>query len=189
MLYLDTLDNFGENRTQNQFVISRETIKGLRNILELTPAAELLQKWETEGLAWEEFQQAFKAQLREEYGKGEKSRLRRLANYCLENDVVIYSPESSGEQTYRAVLAEVINNIWERTGVATRVVDRTVEPIDNRFSKVHREAMEKAADTCGHFQPSVQPRHQKSCLCCSHLDTQVYSCGKLNKLVIPYKWR
>ena len=122
MLYLDTLDNFGENRTQNQFVVSRETIKGLQNILELTPAAELLQKWETEGLAWEEFQQAFKAQLREEYGKGEKSRLRRLANYCLENDVVIYSPESSGEQTYRAVLAEVIDNIWEadRHGDARR---------------------------------------------------------------------
>ena len=33
-------------------------------------------------LAWEEFQQAFKAQLREEYDRGEKSLLRRLANYC-----------------------------------------------------------------------------------------------------------
>ena len=120
MLYLDTLDNFGESSTRNQFVIWHETVKGLRNILELTPAVELLQKWETKMLAWEEFQQTFKAQLREEYSKGEKSQLRRWANYCIENDVVIYSPESSGEQTYRSVLAEVINSIWEQTGNACR---------------------------------------------------------------------
>ena len=75
MLYLDTLDNFGENSTQNQFVICHETVKGLRNILELTPATELLQRWESKALAWEEFQQAFKAQLREEYGEGEKADL------------------------------------------------------------------------------------------------------------------
>jgi uncharacterized protein YeaO (DUF488 family) len=188
MLYLDTLDNFGESSTRNQFVIWHETVKGLRNILELTPAVELLQKWETKMLAWEEFQQAFKAQLREEYSKGEKSQLRRWANYCIENDVVIYSPESSGEQTYRSVLAEVINSIWEQTGKATRVVDKAAEPV-NGLSKVHREAMERTADTCKYFQPPVQNGVRKSCFYCSHLDTQVFSCGKLDKLVISYEWR
>lgn len=188
MLYLDTLDNFGENSTQNQFVICHETVKGLRNILELTPATELLQRWESKALAWEEFQQAFKAQLREEYGEGEKSRLRRLVNYCLKNDVVIYSPESSGERTYRAVLAEVINSIWEQSGEVTRVVDRSAESISNGLSKLHQEAMEKAADTCEHFQAPARNRHRKSCLDCTHLDAQVYSCDKLNKVVIPYKW-
>ena len=91
MLYLDTLDNFGENTTRNQFVICHEIVKGLRNIFELTPTVELLQKWEMNILTWEEFQQAFKAQLREEYGRGEKSQLRRWATHCIENDVVIYS--------------------------------------------------------------------------------------------------
>ena len=188
MLYLDTLDNFMENNTQNQFVICHETVKGLRNILELTPAGELLQKWKTEVLAWEEFQQAFKAQLREEYSRGEESRLRRLVNYCLENDVVIYSPESSGEQTYRAILAEVINAIWERTGEPTRVIDKAAKSVNNGLSKVHREAMENNADTCAHFQPPAQNGSHKSCLYCAHLDAQVYSCKKLSKPVIPYEW-
>ena len=187
MLYLDTLDNFGENSTEERFVISHKTVNGLRNILELTPAAELLQRWQAQALAWEEFQQAFKAQLREEYNKGDKSRLRRLASYCLKNDVVIYSPESSGEQTYRAVLAEVMNSIWERTGEATRVIDKATEPA-NGLAKIHREAMERTANTCMYFQPSAQNRFRKSCFSCAYLDAQVYSCGKLNKLVIPYEW-
>ena len=79
-------------------------------------------------------------------------------NYCLKNDVVIYSPESSGERTYRAVLAEVINSIWEQSGEVTRVVDRSAESISNGLSKLHQEAMEKAADTCEHFQaPRAKP--------------------------------
>lgn len=187
MLYLDTLDNFGENSTQDQFVICHETVKGLRNMLELTPAAELLQKWKEQVLAWKEFQQAFKVQLHEEYDKGEKSQLRHLARYCLENDVVIYSPESSGEQTSRTVLAEVMNSIWERAGETTRVVDKAAEPT-NGLTKIHREAMERAADTCEYFQAPVQNGFRKSCFYCAHLDAQVYSCGKLDKLVIPYEW-
>ena len=86
------------------------------------------------------------------------------------------------------VLAEVINTIWEQTGKAMRVVDKAAEP-PNGFSKVHREAMEKAADTCKYFQPPVQNGVRKSCFYCAHLDTQVFSCGKLGKLVIPYEWR
>ena len=187
MLYLDTLDNFGEKNTQNQFVICHKSVKGLRNILELTPATELLQKWENKMLAWEEFQQAFKAQLREEYDRGEKSLLRRLANYCLENDVVIYSPESFGKQTYRAVLADVINNIWKRAGETMRVIDKATESA-NGLTKVHRAAMERTADTCKYFQSLAQNQSRKSCFHCAYLDTQVYSCGKLNKLVIPYEW-
>lgn len=187
MLYLDTLDNFGENRTHNQFIICHTPVKGLKNIIELTPSVELLKRWENETLAWEEFRQAFKAELREEYGKGETSRLRGLASYCLQNDVVIYSPEDSGEQTYRAILTEVINSIWERTGETTRAVDKATEP-PNSLSKGQREAMEKTAHACEYFQPSGQNRHQKSCLYCTHLDTHVYSCTQLNKPVIPYEW-
>ena len=188
MLYLDTLDNLKKDSTQNQFIICHQTIEGLQRILELTPAAELLQRWETEKLGWEEFQQAFKAQLREEYSKGEKSRLRGLADYCLENDVVLYSPESPGEQTYRAVLTEVINTIWKQTGKTARAIDQAAESVDNGLAKVHQEAMEEIADTCEYLQITGQNPHRKSCLYCVHLDAQIYSCQKLNKLVIPYKW-
>lgn len=188
MLYLDTLDNLEKDSTQNQFVICHQTIEGLRSILELTPAAELLKKWETEKLGWEEFQQAFKTQLREEYSKGEKSRLRSLANYCLENDVVLYSPESPGERTYRAIVAEVINSIWKQTGKTARAIDQAAKSADKGLAKIHQEAMEKIADTCKHLKPIVQNPHHKSCLYCVYLDAQVYSCQKLNKLVIPYKW-
>ena len=188
MLYLDTLDNYGENSTQNQFVICHETVKGLRNILELTPPAELLHKWKTEVLGWEEFRQVFKTQLHDEYSKGEKSQIRHLVNYCLENDVVIYSPESPGERTYRAILVEVINSICERTGEITLVIDKAAKSINNGLSKVHREAMENNADTCTYFQTPVQNGSRKSCLYCVHLDAQVYSCGKLDKPVIPYEW-
>ena len=189
MLYLDTLDNLKKDNTQNQYAICHQAVDGLQRILELTPAAELLQRWETEKLGGEEFQQAFKAQLREEYSKGEKSRLRGLASYCLENDVVLYSPESPGEKTYRAVLTEVINSIWERTGEATRAIDQAAESVNNRLAKVYREAMEEIAETCEYLQPTVQNPHRKSCLYCRHLDAQVYSCQKLDKLVIPYRWR
>ncbi len=189
MLYLDTLDNLKKNNTQNQFVICHQAVDGLQRILELTPAAELLRRWETEKLGWEEFQQAFKTQLREEYSKGEKSRLKGLANYCLENDVVLYSPESPGEQTYRAVLTEVINSIWEATGEAARAIDQAAESINNGLAKVYRDTMEQIANTCEYLQPTVQNPHRKSCLYCGHLDAQVYSCQKLDKLVIPYRWR
>ena len=189
MLYLDTLENLTQDGTPNQFVICHEAVKGLQNIRELTPAAELLQKWETHALEWEEFQQAFKTELRKEYGKGDGSRLRGLANYCIENDVTLYSPEPPGEQTYRAILTEVINSIWEQRGEAVRAVDKATELVaGNGLVESHRHHMEKIANDCEHFQPTAQSRHHKSCLCCEHVEMQIYACVKLNKPVIEYKW-
>lgn len=193
MLYLDTLENLTQDSTHSagkgRFAICHKAVEGLQNIRELTPAAELLQKWETHTLGWAEFQQTFKAELRKEYSKGENSRLRGLAKYCIENDVTLYSPEPPGEQTYRAILAEVINSIWERTGEAVRAVDCATKPAagDGR-SEAHLLHMEKIADSCEHFQPTAQSRHRKSCLRCEHLETQIYTCVKLNKPVIEYKW-
>lgn len=189
MLYLDTLENLTQDGTPNRFVICHEAVKGLQNIHELTPAAELLQKWETHALEWEEFQQAFKTELRKEYGKGDGSRLRGLANYCIENDVTLYSPEPPGEQTYRAVLAGVVNNIWEQQGETVRAVDRATEPVAGKgLVESHRHHMEEIANDCEHFQPTSQSRYHKSCLCCEHVETQIYTCVKLNKPVIEYKW-
>ena len=103
-----------------------------------------------------------------------KADSRVLAAYSLENDVVLYSPESPGEQTYRAVLTEVINNIWEATGEATRAIDQAAESVNNGLAKVYQDTMEQIADTCEYLQPTVQNPHRKSCLYCEHLDAQVY---------------
>ena len=67
-------------------------------------------------------------------------------------------------------------------------LDKAAESANNGLSKVHREAMEKNADTCVHYQLSTQNGSHKSCLYCVHLDSQVYSCKKLDKPVIPYEW-
>lgn len=65
---------------------------------------------------------------------------------------------------------------------------KAAKPLNNELSEVHRGAMLKNADTCVHFLPSAQNGFPKSCLYCAHLDAQVYSCEKLGKPVIPYKW-
>ena len=66
--------------------------------------------------------------------------------------------------------------------------DKATQSVNSRLSKTHQDAMEKNADACNYFRSSVQNQPHKSCLHCAYLDTQVYSCSKLNKTVIPYKW-
>ena len=67
-------------------------------------------------------------------------------------------------------------------------LDKATQSINSGLSKIHQDAMEKNADACNYFRSSVQNQIHKSCLHCAYLDTQVYSCSKLNKTVIPYKW-
>lgn len=189
MLYLDTLENLAQDKTQNRFAISHEAVAGLRHLPELTPAAELLQKWEGKQIVWDEFQRAFKAQLRAEYRKDEQSRLKGLAKYCLANEVTLYSPEPAGAQTYRAILAEVINSIWERNGEPTRAIDRGAEPVEESpLAAEHRTQMEEIADKCQFFQAKTETDSRKSCLSCEHLDARIYTCPKIGKPVIDYKW-
>ena len=189
MLYLDTLENLAQDNTQNLFAISHEAVAGLRHLPELTPAAELLQKWEAKQIGWDEFQRAFKAQLRAEYRQDERSRLKGLAKYCLANEVTLYSPEPAGAQTYRAILAEVINSIWERSGEPTRAIDRAAEPAEESFlAAEHRVQMAEIADKCQFFQAKTVGDSRKSCLRCEHLDARIYTCPKIGKPVIDYKW-
>lgn len=189
MLYLDALENRPETGPQNQFAICHEKVAGIPAIPELTPSLQLLEKWETRTIEWGEFQQSFKAELRKEYGKGDTSRLKGLANYCLQNEVILYSPEPPGEQTYRAILTEVINSIWERLGETDRAIDRAATPYsDNTVSKAHQQEMAEIADNCAHFEPASENRSIRSCLHCEHLDAHIYACKKLGKPVIQYKW-
>ena len=70
VLYLDTLENQTKNNTLNKFVICHQNVEGIRVIPELTPSVPLLKKWESRVIRWDQFQQRFKAELREEYRKG-----------------------------------------------------------------------------------------------------------------------
>ncbi len=189
MLYLDALENQRENDTQNKFVISHQKVEGIRVIPELTPSVLLLKKWESRTIEWEQFQQRFKAELRKEYGKGDTSLLKRLSNYCLQNEVTLYSPEPPGEQTYRAILTEVINRIWEQHGEKKRAIDRAAKSkLNNIVFRTYLNEMVETANRCAHFQPIPEIRLFHSCLFCEHLDARIYTCKKLGKPVINYKW-
>lgn len=189
MLYLDALENQRENDTQNKFVICHQKVEGIRVIPELTPSVLLLKKWESRTIEWGQFQQRFKAELRKEYGKGETSLLKRLSNYCLQNEVTLYSPEPPGEQTYRAILTEVINRIWEQHGEKKRAIDRAAKSeLNNIVFRTHLSEMVETANRCAHFQPIPEIRLFHSCLFCEHLDARIYTCKKLGKPVINYRW-
>lgn len=189
MLYLDALENQRENDTQNKFVICHQKVEGIRVIPELTPSVLLLKKWESRTIEWVQFQQRFKAELRKEYGKGETSLLKRLSNYCLQNEVILYSPEPPGEQTYRAILTEVINRIWEQHGEKKRAIDRAAKSeLNNIVFRTHLSEMVETANRCAHFQPIPEIRLFHSCLFCEHLDARIYTCKKLGKPVINYRW-
>lgn len=189
MLYLDALENQRENDTQNKFVICHQKVEGIRVIPELTPSVLLLKKWELRTIEWVQFQQRFKAELRKEYGKGETSLLKRLSNYCLQNEVTLYSPEPPGEQTYRAILTEVINRIWGQHGEKKRAIDRAAKSkLNNIVFRTYLNEMVETANRCAHFQPIPEIRLFHSCLFCEHLDARIYTCKKLGKPVINYRW-
>ena len=189
MLYLDALENQRENDTQNKFVICHQKVQGIRVIPELTPSVSLLKKWKFRFIEWDQFQQRFKSELRQEYGKGETSLLKRLTNYCLQNEVTLYSPEPPGERTYRAILTEVINRIWEQHGEKKRAIDRAAKSgLNNIVLQTHLSEMVETASRCAHFQPIPETRLFHSCLFCEHIDARIYACKKLGKPVINYRW-
>lgn len=189
MLYLDTLENQTDNGTHNKFVICHQKVEGVRVIPDLTPSIPLLEKWVSRAIEWDEFQQRFKAELRKEYGKGDTSLLKRLTNYCRQNEVILYSPEPPGEQTYRAILTEVINRIWEQLGEKKRAIDRAFKSeLNNIVFQTYLSEMAETANRCAHFQSIPETRLFHSCLCCEHLDARIYACKKLGKPVINYRW-
>jgi hypothetical protein len=127
--------------------------------------------------------------MRAEYRKDDKSRLKGLAKYSLENDVTLHSPEPSGEQTYRAILEEVISGIWKREGRTEHVINLAREPVEaSKLTEADRGQMEKIAAKCESFL-STQPRgQQRTCQVCKHLDQQVYMCPTTKQVVIHYEW-
>ena len=115
MLYLNSVENAAASKTEKKYAICHEKIPAMQNITELAPSKELLAQWESKEIDWEEFREQFTDEMRAQYRNGE-SRLKKLIKYSLENDVTLHSPEPSGEQTHRAILEEIVNNIWKREG-------------------------------------------------------------------------
>jgi hypothetical protein len=159
------------------------------SIAELTPSETLLNQWQSEEIGWEEFRQRFTGEMRTEYLKGDKSRLRGLAQYSLENDVTLYSPEPPGEQTYRAILGGIVSGIIKQQGKTEGVIDLARElTAESHLTEESVRKMAEIAADCQFFAAPSDASRQRSCQICDHLDKQIYVCSKLKKVVIEYEW-
>ena len=127
MLYLNSVENATATKTDKKYAICYEKIPAMQNITELAPSKELLTQWESKEIGWEEFRKNFMAEMRAEYRK-EDSQLKNLIRDSLKNDITLHSPEPCGEQTYRAILEELINDIWQGEGRSDRIINLVEEP-------------------------------------------------------------
>ena len=188
MLYLNSVENTAASKTDKKYAICYEKIPAMQNITELGPSKELLTQWESKEIGWEEFRKNFMAEMRAEYRKGE-SRLKKLIQYSLENDITLHSPEPSGEQTYRAILEEIINNIWQGEGRTDRVINLAGEPVEPfQLTVADQEQMKQIAVKCEFFSPMQRGSWFRTCRHCNHLDQQVYMCPTTSRVVIHYEW-
>ena len=188
MLYLNSIENVAATKTDKKYAICYEKIPAMQNITELAPSKELLARWESKEIGWEEFRKVSMAELKAEYRK-EKSRLKRIIQNSLENDVTLHSPEPSGEQTYRAILEELINDIWQGEGRTDRVTNLAGESVEVfHLTTANQEQMQQIATKCEFFSPTRLPNRPRTCQHCNHLDQQVYVCPRTNRVVIHYEW-
>ena len=188
MLYLNSVENAAASKTEKKYAICHEKIPAMQNITELAPSKELLAQWESKEIDWEEFREQFTDEMRAQYRNGE-SRLKKLIKYSLGNDVTLHSPEPSGEQTYRAILEEIVNNIWKREGRTDRVINLAWEPAEAlHLTEADQEQMEQIAAKCEFFSPMQPDNQSKTCRHCTHLDRQIYMCPMTNQVVVHYEW-
>ena len=188
MLYLNSVENAAASKTEKKYAICHEKIPAMQNITELAPSKELFAQWESKEIDWEEFREQFTDEMRAQYRNGE-SRLKKLIKYSLENDVTLHSPEPSGEQTYRAILEEIVNNIWKREGRTDRVINLAWEPAEAlHLTEADQDQMEQIAAKCEFFSPMQPDNQSKTCRHCAHLDQQIYMCPMTNQVVVHYEW-
>lgn len=188
MLYLNSVENVAASKTAKKYVTCYDTLPTMQNISELAPSKELLARWESKEIGWEAFRKQFTAEMKAEYRK-KGSQLKKLMEHSLTNDITLHSPEPHGQQTYRAILEEIINNIWQREGRIDRVLNLAVEPVDAFHLPVaDQEQMKQIAAKCEFFS-SMQPGNSsKTCQRCTHLDQQVYMCLTTDQVVVAYEW-
>ncbi|MFQ6040714.1 MAG: DUF488 family protein [Candidatus Poribacteria bacterium] len=210
MLYINSISNQNAS-IGRKFAICHEKIPGMPNVLELTPARELLEAYCAQKISFEEFEERFKRQMRAEYRKPQ-NRLKGLAEYSVKNDVTLHSPEENSENSYRRILAEIINGIWRSMGVNQTVIDLTIsqqaETLEVKQPEIP-QIMEKAetpeemereikrsaippindiAEECEFFSPQNSENKSVSCVFCQYYDGNIYACNKKNELLVEYHW-
>ena len=187
MLYLNSLENSAISGQENRFVICHQPVDSMQTIPELAPSQQLLDQWQTKSIEWAEFREQYLQEMREEF-LGEKSRLQGVAKYSLENDVTLHSPEPSGQQTYRALLGQIINGIWKQEQQGGCIVDLALPPA-SKHSPKNQKMMQAIAENCDHFSVvKTWANGPRSCEGCYYLDRQVYACPPTDQVVIEYQW-
>ena len=188
MLYLNSVENATASKTDKKYAIYYEKIPAMQNIAGLAPSKELLTQWESKEIGWKEFRKNFMAEMRAEY-RQEDSELKNLIRDSLENDITLHSPEPSGEQTYRAILEELINEIWQGEGRTDRVINLVGESAEVFYlTPANQQQMRQIATKCEFFSPNPLASRARTCQRCDHLDQQVYMCPRTNRVVIHYEW-
>ena len=187
MLYLNSVANVASTKTAKKYAICYEKIPAMQNIPELAPSKELLALWESKEIDWRAFRKQFTEELKAE-SREQKSQLKELMEYSL-NDITLHSPEANGEQTYRAILEEIINEIWQREGRSDRALNLSGEPVEVlHLSTGDQEQMKQIAAECESFSSMHPNNSPKTCQRCKHLDQRVFMCLTTDQVVVDYKW-
>ena len=188
MLYLNSVANVAATKTAKKYAICYENIPAMQNVPELAPSKELLARWESKEIDWRAFRKQFTEELRAESCK-QKSRLKGLMDYSLANNVTLHSPEPNSRQTYRAVLEEIINEIWQREGRPDRALNLASELVGVlHLPAADQDQMKQIATECESFSSVHSDNSSKTCQRCRHLDQQVFMCLTTDQVVVDYQW-
>lgn len=192
MLYLNSIENSAESHGL-KVVIAHERLPEMQNVPELAPSAELQARFDADEIDWQEFHDQFLEEMRQEYGKPQ-SRLKRLAQYSLKNDVTLHSADLHTDGSLRGILKEIINGIWASMGEDVEVVDLALpvpeqpQPCKTAIQEAFERKLAKIAAECEHFSRHNPRTRRITCELCAHYDAQIYGCPVVEKVFIDYKW-
>ncbi len=193
MLYLNSIEDSASSRGL-KVAIAREKIPGMQSVPELAPSTELQARFEAGDLSWEEYHEQFLAEMRQEYSKPQ-SRLRRLAQYSLQNDVTLHSSEPYTDGTYRGILREIINGIWSKMGSDQRVEDLAPGPPAEKTEaeiseepQILEQILSQVATECEDFTRRDERTRKMTCQYCAHYDPRIYGCPVTERVFIVYEW-
>lgn len=198
MLYINSISNQKASKGR-KFALCHEEVPGMPNVIELTPARELLKRYQSDQITFEEFAELFKQQMRAEYRKP-NNRLEGLAEYSLEHDVTLHSQEDSTENSYRGIFVEIIEGIWRGKGVNQTVIDLSAplvveEPEEEIEAADEVEAPQTdalpfadIAQACEFFSAKDSQDARVSCVLCKHYDDNIYVCTEKGELLGKYHW-
>lgn len=152
------------------------------------PSKELLAQWEAKEIGWEAFRKKFTSEMRAKYRKT-KSRFKEVMKDSLVNDITLHSPELASKQTYRAILEQLINDIWQGEGRTDRVINLAGESVEVfHLTAANQDQMKQIATKYEFFSPTQLGGHARTCQHCNHLDQQVYMSLTTDQVVVHYEW-